>query len=379
MEVETQARVNLTEYTITEMMFSKLVMDRDYRFQVQEVWDSSKPSFNKMLGYLDASDEGSKYQILNAQRVSGENSAFLLSSENRLMTVDLGKNRVTVWVASDTYTGILKPVQEFKKLFIPNPDFIDNKIKVRFWYSTSNGARNVTRDIIVPQWDGIRENYHSDTLENLTYLMDDFKPSTAGGQLIVFHGPPGTGKSYSLRALLHSWREWATPEYVLDPEQLFSGSQSYMASLVLEGAYEDDDEDEEVQGKWKVLLLEDSGELLSADAKSRTGQGLSRLLNLVDGLIGQGLRVLVLITTNEELGNLHPAVSREGRCAAAVSYKPFNRFDAQRWLERREADTIILNHGQKEYTLADLFALTKEEKSHVKMPSLREFGFRVPA
>ena len=41
---------------------------------------------------------------------------------------------------------------------------------------------------------------------------------------------------------------------------------------------------------------EDTGELLSADARERSGQGLSRFLNVVDGLIGQGLRVLVLVT-----------------------------------------------------------------------------------
>ena len=48
------------------------------------------------------------------------------------------------------------------------------------------------------------------------------------------------------------------------------------------------------------------------DAKERTGQALSRFLNVVDGLIGQGLRLLVLVTSNEELGKLHPAVSRPG-------------------------------------------------------------------
>ena len=50
---------------------------------------------------------------------------------------------------------------------------------------------------------------------------------------------------------------------------------------------------------WRLLVLEDTGELLSADARDRAGQGLSRFLNVVDGLIGQGLRVLVLVTTNE--------------------------------------------------------------------------------
>lgn len=33
-------------------------------------------------------------------------------------------------------------------------------------------------------------------------------------------------------------------------------------------------------------------------------------------MVGQGLRVLVLVTTNELLRRLHPAVAQPGRCAA---------------------------------------------------------------
>jgi hypothetical protein len=47
-------------------------------------------------------------------------------------------------------------------------------------------------------------------------------------------------------------------------------------------------------------------------------QALSRLLNLTDGLLGQGRKVLVAITTNEDLTRLHPAVVRPGRCLARI-------------------------------------------------------------
>jgi hypothetical protein len=100
----------------------------------------------------------------------------------------------------------------------------------------------------------------------------------------------------------------------------------------------------------RLLILEDTGELLALDAKIRTGQGLSRLLNVVDGLIGQGLRFLVLVTTNETLGSLHPAVSRPGRCLAEIEFTPFPPSEADAWLE---------SHGRlgdgSARTLASLF------------------------
>jgi hypothetical protein len=67
---------------------------------------------------------------------------------------------------------------------------------------------------------------------------------------------------------------------------------------------------------WRLLVLEDCDELIRAEAKSGAGQSLARLPNLTDGLLGQGVKVLVCITTNEELGRLHPAVTRPGRCLA---------------------------------------------------------------
>src|SRR5438046_8444628 len=89
---------------------------------------------------------------------------------------------------------------------------------------------------------------------------------------------------------------------------------------------------------WRLLVLEDTGELLTPDAKSIIGQGLSRFLNVVDGLIGQGLRVLVLVTTNEELRRLHPAVARPGRCAANIEFTALPADEAAAWLGGRGTD-----------------------------------------
>ena len=67
-----------------------------------------------------------------------------------------------------------------------------------------------------------------------------------------------------------------------------------------------------------MLVLEDCDELIRADAKRGAGQALSRLLNLTDGVVGQGLDVLVCLTTNEDLHRLHPAITRPGRCLAEI-------------------------------------------------------------
>lgn len=113
-----------------------------------------------------------------------------------------------------------------------------------------------------------------------------------------------------------------------------------------------------------MLVFEDTGELLAADARERTGQGLSRLLNLVDGIVGQGLRVLVLVTTNEPLRRLHPAIARPGRCAARVEFEPFSPDEAAAWLGAH--DLPATPNGSA--TLAQLFARLRGEAVEPERP-----------
>ena len=206
----------------------------------------------------------------------------------------------------------------------------------------------------MPPLDEIKANYPTGVRDRLARLAGpEFRPGE-GGQLILWYGPPGTGKTYALRALGWEWREWCELHYVIDPEMFFGQRADYMIDVLLD---EDEflssrDRGAETPPKWRLLVLEDTGELLAADAKHTTGQGLSRLLNLVDGMVGQGLRVLVLVTTNEPLRRLHPAVARPGRCAARIEFEPFGEAEATAWLAARG----LRPEPNGALTLAHLFA-----------------------
>ena len=116
------------------------------------------------------------------------------------------------------------------------------------------------------------------------------------------------------------------------------------------------------------MILEDCGELLATDAKATTGQGLSRPLNLTDGLIGEGFQALVLISTNEPLKRMHPAVTREGREAARVGFETHSRAEAREWLRRRDTE----EEPGEGMTLAGLFAA---EAGRARRRRLRSVGF----
>jgi hypothetical protein len=220
-----------------------------------------------------------------------------------------------------------------------------------FWHRGQHSAKHAQRALPIERWTDIRGNYAAANAAALDDLMKA-DPTLLEGRLALLYGPPGTGKTTLIRALADAWREWCTPEYVLDADRLL-GDPEYLMRVLL-------DTDDDDSKRWRLLVLEDCGEFLRADAKREVGQGLSRLLNLTDGLLGQGLDLLVLISTNDELARLHPAITRPGRCFAQIRVGPLPYAEAVHWLGRRDGI------GPDGATLAELFALRRDPSTSVE-------------
>ena len=220
----------------------------------------------------------------------------------------------------------------------PAPD----SVPIGFWHFGTHGPRRVQREIDAAPWGQIRANYADPVARTLERLMA-IDGSVVNGRLLLLHGEPGTGKTTALRALAQQWRSWCQVDCVLDPERLFS-DPAYLMSVAL-GSGDDD------EPRWRLLMLEDCDELISGEAKASAGQSLSRLLNLTDGLLGQGRNALIAITTNEDLTSLHPAVVRPGRCLASIEVGRLPYPEAVAWLG------TSAGIGPDGATLAELYAL----------------------
>lgn len=200
------------------------------------------------------------------------------------------------------------------------------KAEIAMWQASQTGGYSSAKVIDVPSWAEVRRNYPSATVDRLARLVTLDPPSAASGKLMVWYGLPGTGKTTAIRTLMREWSSWCTHHYIIDPERFFN-SVPYMASVLSTS-----DETEEDEPTHRLVIIEDCDEFITADARHRSGNALGRLLNLSDGIMGQGSKVIILLTTNENITDLHPALTRPGRCLAKVEFRPFTAEEARAWL-----------------------------------------------
>ena len=311
---------------------SAIFMERAAAEGLHEIRSGNWPTSVKSL-------EGVGTPIARTTSQGGDSALF--EDDGVLFEVQLWGSHVTVSAAGTDRAAVTAIVERLEQLFPPPDPSSAHEVPVTFWMYTPQGPRPSWRPIAVPAWDEIESNYAARTRDQIAALMGDFEPAR-GGQLVLWHGEAGTGKTFALRALAWEWREWCQIHYIVDPDSFFGEHADYLMSVLLEppfpmmvggerlghsvavtmmhGFEEYPDEEEEDDRLWRLLVMEDTGELLSADAREWTGQGLSRFLNVVDGLIGQGLRVIVLVTTNEEIKNSiqrshDPAGARPTSCS----------------------------------------------------------------
>ena len=265
------------------------------------------------------------YEVVHGVQVIGEGPGYLAQ-------VALSPGWMMVRVASDS-PSLARTVGQTILERMPTPtedaDPDPAEIRMRVWCNGKSGPRTTWATTRAPSWCETARNYPSVTAEGLQRLIDA-RPDEAGGMggsLILFHGPPGVGKTSAIRTLVREWSAWCDFENLTDPEKLLSDPQ-YLLSVV-EGRKANAGADPS-PGRLRCLVLEDADNYLRAEAGGRE-PAISRLLNAADGVLGN-MGLLVLLTMNTPARRLNPALLRPGRMIASIGFERFGRTEAQRWL-----------------------------------------------
>lgn len=263
----------------------------------------------------------------------------------------------------------------------------DPRVPIWFWTLTEHGPEPMVRRLYAPTWDEIADNYVEPLSDALGQIMVN-PPDSARG-IALWRGAPGTGKTTALRALAHAWREHVDIHVIVDPEVFLGERASYLVQVLfghdVDEYWEEDggaaahvhmmagppgvmpavhygamagQSPAPTRARAKLIVLEDAGELISSDARVSAGQALSRLLNLTDGMLGQGSNVSVLVTTNEPIDRLHEAVARPGRSWAHLEFAELPIHKANEWLEQHGSTDQV----DAPATLAELYGIVRGDQ-----------------
>jgi len=191
----------------------------------------------------------------------------------------------------------------------PDPDVVDYGI----WFSTEFGTDN--EELTPRHWLNNIQNYSANVQKKLWDLMGVTTLPEHGGRVILFHGEPGTGKTWALRSLMTEWREWARFEFIVDVERFFN-DVSYAGQIVRARG----------TSRQRILVMEDADAYVARSTHRHAG--MARLLNMADGILSENQKVAFLFTTNAPPDELDSALTRPGRCLAAIEFGPLSAEEA---------------------------------------------------
>lgn len=266
---------------------------------------------------------------------SSSNTRRLYRKEDVWMVVD-GIGKKSRWAGVSMYYEMdcpvaLELIKAFKEMKLVFPPPVEKPV-MHFLTTSMVGTFQLRAvELEVPEID-IALNYGSEFASvdvRVKQAVESKKPG-----LFLFHGPPGTGKTFYIR---HLMSKFLSREIIYVPVHVARAiaEPSFMGFML--------------ERQEPLLVIEDAEMVITGRGE---GNGaVANLLNITDGILGEAMKCQVVATFNIERTAVDKALLRKGRLLAEYEFGPLKKDEAN----------ALLTHLQKEpvaedaMTLADIY------------------------
>lgn len=331
------------------MYFSELLeVFKDGRFCKKE---DNTPAFAKQLlselkrkfgrEVLEFDDLDVKESIENILKTFPESEVIKIDAETTIIiNPDFILHRGTIFQYDDTINIKLRDCFVLKN--------IEEKPIVKLVVKATYGFTTTPINVVVKDKEG---NYNDDLpYEKITQLIRGDESA-----LILLHGIPGTGKSSILRSLIDDNKD-RTFLYLDSSIFRYIEDSSFIEFLI--------------NNKNAIFILEDC-ELLLESREEKPNGLISTLLNLSDGILGDGFNIKFICTFNAEDTKIDEALLRKGRLKCKYEFKKLTKDKVKAIFEKQGIDTS----KAKEMTLAEIYNFLEENGVEEKKEQAR-IGFK---
>ncbi len=194
-------------------------------------------------------------------------------------------------------------------------------------------------DLMVPPVD-LELNYGKEFKKIHKVIIDRLNKSNDKG-IILLHGDPGTGKTSYIKHLT---------SLIIEKDILFIPPS--MAEMLSEPTIIPFLMDH----KNSILIIEDAERVISDREGNGSPAGVSNILNLTDGILGDCLNIQVIATFNMKREKIDQALLRKGRLIAEHKFEKLSVDDTNKLLKSLKKNHVV----EEGMVLADIYNIDTE-------------------
>ncbi len=169
--------------------------------------------------------------------------------------------------------------------------------------------------------------------------------------IVMFHGPPGTGKTHYVRRLLPDLNA-LEKRVILIPKNILGmiESPSFNQFMIQNFA-----------GQKIVFIIEDAESIIAKKSEDGTyrSEVVSTLLNITDGILNDIFSIQAILTFNTNLQSIDDALLRKGRLIAKYEFGFLSREQALIFSKHLGVE---IQERKAQYSLAEIYALKEAEE-----------------